>query len=187
LKAPNRLAQDFAATAPNRKWTVDITYVVTREGWLYVAVVINLFSRRIVGWAMSARLTVELALDALTMALEQRNPPPGLLHHSDRSSQYTAAAYQLLLKNRQCQISMSGTGNCYDNAPTESFFGSLKTEWVYPTRYQTRAEARTDIFFDIEAFYSTRRIHSTLGCLSPAAFEAQYHARTQSGLILRPL
>jgi len=185
-KAANVLDQDFSAAVPNQKWTVDITYVATGEGWLYLAVVIDLFSRRIVGWAMAARMTVELAQNALSMAFEQRNPPVGLLHHSDRGSQYTAIGYQQLLKDRQCQISMSGTGNCYDNAPTESFFGSLKMEWVHHTRYQTRTEAQTDIFFYIEIWYNSKRLHSSLGYLSPVEFEAAYHARTQSGLIPCP-
>ena len=186
-KAANVLAQDFSAPAPNQNRTVDITYIATGEGRLYPAVVIDLFSRRIVGWAMAARMTVELAQKAPAMAFRQRNPPGGLLHHSDRGSQYTATGYQQLLKNRQCQISMSGTGNCYDNAPAESFFGSLKTDRVHHTRYQTRNEARTDIFFYIEGWYNTKRLHSSLGYLSPAAFEAAYHARTQSGLTLCPL
>lgn len=173
--APNLIDRDFAAAAPNEKWTTDITYIPTLEGWLYLAVVLDLFSRRIVGWAMSARMTSDLVLDALHMAIRERKPAIGLIHHSDRGSQYTGAPYQALLKSHQFQVSMSGTGNCYDNAPTESFFGSLKMEWVHHTIYETRAQARTDIFFYIEAFYNRQRRHSMLGYVSPAAHEAAYY------------
>lgn len=173
--APNLIDRDFAAAAPNEKWTTDITYIPTLEGWLYLAVVLDLFSRRIVGWAMSARMTSDLVLDALHMAIRERKPAVGLIHHSDRGSQYTGAPYQALLKSHQFQVSMSGTGNCYDNAPTESFFGSLKMEWVHHTIYETRAQARTDIFFYIEAFYNRQRRHSMLGYVSPAAHEAAYY------------
>lgn len=173
--APNLIDRDFAAAAPNEKWTTDITYIPTLEGWLYLAVVLDLFSRRIVGWAMSARMTSDLVLDALHMAIRERKPAVGLIHHSDRGSQYTGAPYQALLKSHQFQVSMSGTGNCYDNAPTESFFGSLKMEWVHHTIYETRAQARTDIFFYIEAFYNRQRRHSMLGYISPAAHEAAYY------------
>jgi putative transposase len=175
--APNRLGGDFTAIAPNQKWTTDITYVPTGEGWLYLAVVLDLFSRRIVGWAMSARMTSDLVKDALRMAIQQRQPAPGLLHHSDRGSQYTGQPYQQLLKDHYFIVSMSDTGNCYDNAPTESFFGSLKTEHVHHILYETRAQARTDIFFYIEAFYNRQRRHSTLGYVSPAAHEAAYYQR----------
>ena len=173
--APNLLDRDFTATAPNQKWTSDITYIDTQEGWLYLAVVLDLFSRRIVGWAMSARMTSELVLDALNMAIQHRHPPPGVLHHSDRGSQYTGRLYQQLLKEKGFQVSMSGRGNCYDNAPTESFFGSLKTEHVHHANYETRMEARSDIFFYTEAFYNRQRLHSTLGYISPDAYEAIYH------------
>lgn len=173
--APNLVDRDFAAAAPNEKWTTDITYIPTLEGWLYLAVVLDLFSRRIVGWAMSARMTSDLVLDALHMAIRDRKPAVGLIHHSDRGSQYTGAPYQELLKSHQFEVSMSGTGNCYDNAPTERFFGSLKMEWVHHVVYETRAQARTDIFFYIEAFYNRQRRHSTLGYLSPAAHEAAYY------------
>lgn len=175
--APNRLGGDFTATAPNQKWTADITYIPTREGWLYLAVVLDLFSRRIVGWAMSARMTSDLVSAALRMAIQQCQPAPGLLHHSDRGSQYTGQPYQQLLKDRRFIVSMSDTGNCYDNAPTESFFGSLKTEHVHHILYESRAQARTDIFFYIEAFYNRQRRHSTLGYVSPAAYEAAYYQR----------
>lgn len=173
--APNLLDGDFTATAPNQKWTADITYVPTLEGWLYLAVILDLFSRRIVGWAMSARMTANLVLEALNMAIQQRKPAAGLLHHSDRGSQYTGGDYQQLLNSQLFQVSMSGAGNCYDNAPTESFFGSLKMEWLHHLLYQTRPQAQTDIFFYIEAFYNRKRRHSTLGYLSPADFEAAYY------------
>ena len=174
--APNLLARDFSAAAPNEKWTADITYIPTLEGWLYLAVILDLFSRRVVGWAMSARMTSHLVLEALNMAIQHRRPGPGLLHHSDRGSQYTGADYQQLLKNQHFQVSMSGTGNCYDNAPTESFIGSLKMEWVHHAYYETRAQARADIFFYIEAFYNRQRRHSTLGYVSPAAFEEAFYS-----------
>lgn len=173
--APNLVDRNFAAAAPNEKWATDITYIPTLEGWLYLAVVLDLFSRRIVGWAMSARMTSDLVLDALHMAIRERKPAVGLIHHSDRGSQYTGAPYQELLKSHQFEVSMSGTGNCYDNAPTESFFGSLKMERVHHVVYETRAQARTDIFFYIEAFYNRQRRHSTLGYVSPAAHEAAYY------------
>lgn len=134
---PNLLNQDFSATAPNEKWTTDITYIVTLEGWLYLAVVLDLFSRRIVGWGMSARMTSSLVIDAFKMAVRHRWPAIGLIHHSDRVSQYTGSAYQQLLKASHCRVSMSGTGNCYDNAPVESFFGSLKMELIHHTIYNT--------------------------------------------------
>lgn len=125
--SPNRLDRDFSAAVPNEKWTTDITYIPTLEGWLYLAVVLDLFSRRIVGWAMSSCMTSSLVIDAFKMAVRQRQPANGLIHHSDRGSQYTGSAYQKLLKAHHCRVSMSGTGNCYDNAPAESFFGSLKS------------------------------------------------------------
>lgn len=174
---PNRLERDFTAAAPNQKWTADITYIPTLEGWLYLAVVVDLFSRRIVGWAMSARLTSDLVLAAIQMAIQRRQPPPGLLHHTDRGSQYTGQPYQQLLKDNHFVASMSGTGNCYDNAPTESFFGTLKMEHVYHLLYETRDQARTVIFFYIEAFYNRQRRHSTLGYVSPEVYEAAYYQR----------
>lgn len=175
--APNLLDREFTSDRPNEKWTADITYIPTLEGWLYLAVILDLFSRRVVGWAMSARMTSALVIDALNMACRQRQPGPELMHHSDRGSQYTGQPYQQLLKDNLIQVSMSGTGDCYDNAPTESFFGTLKTELVHHARYETRAEAKTDIFFYIEAFYNRRRRHSTLNYVSPAAYEAAYYQR----------
>lgn len=181
--APNLLDGDFTATTPNQKWTTDITYIPTLEGWLYLAVVLDLFSRRIVGWAMSARMTSDLVIDALRMAIQRRQPAPGLLHHSDRGSQYTGQPYQLLLRDNRFLVSMSGTGNCFDNAPTESFFASLKTEHVHHVLYETRAQARTDIFFYIEAFYNRERRHSTLDYVSPAAYEAAYYHQQQQSVL----
>jgi putative transposase len=169
--APNLLNQEFSAEAPNEKWSGDITYIPTAEGWLYLAVLIDLFSRRIVGWAMSAHPDRFLVLAALEMALETRQPPPGLIVHSDRGSQYASKDYQALLEKHHLRCSMSRAGNCYDNAPTESFFGTLKTEQVHHCHYATRAEAKTDLFEYIEAFYNRSRRHSTLGYLCPMVFE----------------
>lgn len=169
--APNLLGQNFEAQRQNQKWLTDITYIATAEGWLYLAVVLDLYSRRIVGWAMSDRLERQLVIDALQMALLARRPPPGLLHHSDRGSQYASEDYQALLTKHQLRCSMSRAGNCYDNAPMESFFGTLKTELVHHRRYVTRAEARTDIFEYIEVFYNRFRRHSALAYQSPVMFE----------------
>lgn len=169
--APNVLDRRFQAQGPNRKWVADISYIPTREGDLYLATIMDLYSRKIVGWAMADHLKTELPLAALTMALEQRQPPPGLLHHSDRGSQYTSAVYQSVLNGYHCQPSMSRTGNCLDNAAMESFFGTLKSELVHHRRYHTRTEARSDIFLYIEGFYNRRRRHSALGYLSPEQFE----------------
>ena len=169
--APNRLNQDFTASRVNEKWLADITYIPTDEGWLYLAAVLDLYSRRIIGWAMSDSLHRQLALDALHMALQSRQPPPGLLHHSDRGSQYASDDYQTLLTKFGMQGSMSRTGNCYDNAPMESFFGSLKTELVHHRHYRTRTEAKTDIFDYIELFYNRFRRHSALDYQCPVVFE----------------
>lgn len=152
--ASNLLNGDFTATAPNQKWTTDITYIPTLEGWLYLTVVLDIFSRRIFGWAMAARMTSDLVIDALQMAIQRRQPSAGLLHHSDRGSQYTGQPYQQLLKDHRFLVSMSGTGNCYDNTPTESLFGSLKVEHVHHVLYETRTQARTEIFFYMETFYN---------------------------------
>ncbi len=168
---PNQLKQDFEADEPNQKWLTDITYIRTEEGWLYLAAVLDLYSRRIVGWAMADRMTVDLTLRALNMALEQREVGPGLLHHSDQGSQYTAGDYQALLRNYDVEVSMNGIGSWYDNAPMESFFGTLKTERVHHRTYLTRNEARVDIFWYIEAFYNRRRLHSAIGYLSPSVYE----------------
>jgi transposase InsO family protein len=169
--APNLLDQDFQTDQPDQKWLTDITYIATAEGWLYLAVVLDLYSRRIVGWAMSDRLERQLVIDALLMALQARRPPPGLLHHSDRGSQYASQEYQALLTKHQLRCSMSRAGNCYDNAPMESFFSTLKSELIHHRRYASRAEARADIFEFIEVFYNRLRRHSALAFQSPVMFE----------------
>ncbi len=169
--AENLLDRQFDVKRPNTVWTTDISFVWTREGWMYLAVVIDLFSRRIVGWAMDKRIKKQLVIDALEMAIARRRPEPGLVHHSDRGSQYASKDYQKLLKNNGFICSMSRKGNCWDNAPTESFFSSLKRERVYHRTYRTRLEARTDIFNYIECWYNPYRLHSTLGYQSPAEFE----------------
>lgn len=169
--APNRLARDFTATAPNCKWLCDITYVPTDEGWLYLAAVLDLFSRRIVGWHLDDTLETSLALEALRMALGRRQPPAGLLHHSDRGCQYASVDYQAVLTAHHLAVSMSRTGNCYDNAPMESFFGTLKSELIHHAHYPTRNEARHSIVAYIEGFYNAKRRHSALGYCSPAEFE----------------
>jgi putative transposase len=171
--AANVLQREFTATQPNQKWAGDITYVATREGWLYVAVLVDLYSRRIVGWAMAERVTTELTMTALTMALQQRRVEGDLLHHSDRGSQYAALLYQQQLTVQGIQCSMSRPGNCWDNAVVESFFASLKTELIYRRRFHTRQEAQSAIFTYVEGFYNRRRRHSTLGYLSPVEFEQQ--------------
>jgi putative transposase len=173
--APNLLDRHFQALAPNRKWLADITYIQTDEGFLYLAAVMDLYSRKIVGWAMADHLQTELPLAALHMALQQRQPEPGLLHHSDRGSQYTSDLYQSVLHGYRCRVSMSRVANCLDNAPMESFFGTLKTERTDHRHYRTRAEAQSDIFLYIEGFYNRRRRHSYLGYLSPDQFEEQLY------------
>ena len=160
--APNLIDQDFAATAPNQKWGVDISYVWTREGWLYLAVVIDLFSRRVVGWSVGDRLHRRLALAALRRALAIRRPAPGLIHHSDRGSQYCSIDYQAELRRHGVQISMSSKGNCYDNAMVETFFKTLKSELVWRTVFLTRADAATAIGRYIDSFYNPVRRHSAL-------------------------
>jgi len=171
--AANTLDRQFTVAAPNRVWAGDLTYVWTTEGWLYLAVILDLYSRRVVGWAMSHRLTVELAEQALTMALTNRTPTAGLLHHSDRGSQYAATSYQHVLAAHGITASMSRKGNCWDNACIESFFGTLKRELVYHRHYATREEAKRDIFEYIEVFYNRKRRHSTRGYDSPAEYEAR--------------
>lgn len=173
--AANLLNRDFHADQPNQKWVADITFIPTAEGWLYLAGVLDLFSRKVVGWEMSNRIDADLVERALRMALYQRQPGRGLIHHSDRGSQYASHQIRNLLAANQIQVSMSGKGNCYDNAVMESFFGTLKNEWVHHQRYQSRYQARLDIFKYIEGFYNTVRLHSTLGYMSPNEFEAKYH------------
>jgi putative transposase len=169
--APNVLARRFEAERPNQFWATDITYIWTWEGWLYLAVILNLFSRRVVGWAMKPHLKVELALDALYMALGRRLPEAGLLHHSDRGVQYAAEAYQAVLDEYGIVCSMSRRGDCWDNAVTESFLGTLKTELVNRSSWPNRRAARDAIVGYIEAFYNPSRLHSSLGYLSPIEFE----------------
>jgi transposase InsO family protein len=150
--APNLLDQDFTADDVDQIWLADITYIPTAAGWLYLAGVLDLYSRRIVGWAMADTLERQLAIDALQMALFTRKPPPGLIHHSDRGSQYASDDYRALLTKHQILGSMSRSGNCYDNAPMESFFGTLKTEWVHHQHYRSHAQAKSDLFEYIEVF-----------------------------------
>jgi len=169
--APNVLERDFSPSQPNSTWATDITYVWTGEGWLYLAVVLDLFSRSVVGWSMSERIDTKLVLGALQMALEGRQPPQGLIHHSDRGSQYASAEYRQALASRGIQCSMSRKGNCWDNAVVESFFSSLKMELVYLTDFVTRHQARSALFEYIEVFYNRRRRHSSLGYLSPMEYE----------------
>jgi putative transposase len=167
----NHLRRDFMPSQMNHSWVSDITYVATQEGWLYLAVVMDLYSRQIVGWSMYDRMTELLVIDALKMALFRRHIASGLLLHSDRGSQYAANAYQSLLKQHGIVCSMSRKGNCWDNAPMESFFRSLKVECVYHQSFKTREEAKTSIFDYIEVFYNRQRKHSTLNYLSPTEFE----------------
>jgi putative transposase len=168
--APNLLERQFEATKPNQKWVADFTYIATGEGWLYLAVVLDLFSRRIVGWSMQPTMTAQLVLDALLMALWRRGRPSELLHHSDQGSQYTSDDFQRLLHDQGITCSMSRKGDVWDNAAMESFFSSLKHERVSRHRYRTRDEARADLFDYIERFYNPRRRHSRLGNVSPMEY-----------------
>jgi putative transposase len=171
--SPNLLDRQFVAERPNQKWIADFTYIWTAEGWLYVAAVIDLFSRRVVGWSMSAGMTAQLVTDALVMAIWRRGKPDALLHHSDQGSQYTSEQFQRLMADNGVTCSMSRSGNVWDNAAMESFFSSLKTERTARKTYRTRDQARADVFDYIERFYNARRRHSTLGYLSPVQFEKQ--------------
>lgn len=170
--AKNLLNRAFAAASLNQKWAVDITYIPTDEGWLYLAGVMDLCSRKIVGWSMKEHMETSLVSEAMTMALMRRRPDSGLLHHSDRGVQYASEAYGHLLKTHGITASMSGRGDCWDNACCESFWGTLKTELVNHQQYATREEARQSIFEYIEVFYNRKRLHSSLGYQSPDAFEA---------------
>ena len=170
----NVLARRFGVMRPNAAWVTDITYIWTLEGWLYLAVILDLFSRRIVGWSMSERIDRQLAIDCLQMAVAHRQPPDGLIHHSDRGSQYASHDYQRLLADHRIVGSMSRRGDCWDNAVAESFFATLKTELVYQSHWPTRAAARSAVFEYIESFYNRRRRHSSLTYLSPADFERLY-------------
>ena len=174
--ADNLLKRDFTASKPNRVWTSDITYIWTREGWMYLAVFMDLFNRKIVGWSMKRRLKDDLVTDAFKMATMSRNPPHGLIVHSDRGSQYCSKNFKEQLTKYKCLQSMSSTGDCYDNAVTESFFHILKTELVYHRKYESRNQARKSIFKYIEMFYNRVRIHSYLGGLSPCEYEMKMTA-----------
>jgi len=175
--APNLLARDFTATEPNQKWVADITYLATDEGWLYLATVMDLFNRQIVGWATSENIDAALVIEALANAVVQQKPEASLLLHSDRGAQYTAEQNQRAMEKHGIVCSMSRRGNCWDNACMERFFGSLKTEWTNHRRYRTRAEATQDVFEYIEIFYNRKRRHATLGYLSPLDFAKQHEAR----------
>lgn len=174
--APDLLGRDFSASAPNQVWVSDITYIPTDKGWLYLASIMDLFSRKIVGWSMGSTLHATIVVDALRMAIDQRGPAAGLIHHSDRGVQYASAESRAVLDEHGLVASMSRTGNCYDNAAKESFFHTLKTELIHHERYAIRAQARASVFNYIEAFYNRRRLHSTLGYMSPEDFE---RARTE--------
>ncbi len=171
--APNLLEQDFTAMAPNQKWVGDITYLATGEGWLYLAVLIDLYSRKVIGWAMSDRMTADLVGDTLKMALWRRKMPKKVIVHSDRGSQYCSPLYQSLLIQHDLKCSMSAKGNCYDNACAESFFHSLKIEAIHGERFETRAAMRRQVFEYIELDYNRQRRHSAIGMISPEAFEAR--------------
>lgn len=177
--APNLLDRDFTARAPNRKWVTDITYLATAEGWVYLAVVMDLFSRKVVGWAMSASLATELVSEALRQAIQVRRPQAEeLLHHSDRGCQYTSDAYRQTLRTLGITCSMSHTGSCYDNAAMERFFWSLKYEWTNHQSFENLPHARLSVFKYIETFYNPVRLHQTLGYLSPNHFEAEHAPAT---------
>lgn len=178
--ADNLLQQDFSAERVNERWAADITYISTHEGWLYLAVVMDLYSRRIVGWSMNRWMSRHLVIDALNMAIDQRLPGDNLIHHSDRGGQYTSDDFRELLDEHEIRCSMSASGNCYDNAVVESFFGLLKRERVNRTRYLTRDEATADIFDYIECFYNRKRRHGRLGNISPAAFEKRTRGQFQT-------
>jgi putative transposase len=169
--APNLLDRQFEATGPNQKWAADFTYVWTGEGWLFVAVVLDLYSRRVVGWSMQPTMTAQLVMDALLMAIFRRGRPHSVLHHSDQGSQYTSEDFQRLLESHGIVCSMSRRGNCWDNAAMESFFSTLKTERLSRKTYRSRDELRADVFDYIERFYNPKRRHSTIGYISPVQFE----------------
>lgn len=169
--APNLLDRQFEATGPNQKWAADFTYVWTAEGWLFVAVVLDLYSRRVVGWSMQQSMTAQLVMDALLMAIFRRGQPKAVLHHSDQGTQYTSEDFQRLLESHGIVCSMSRRGNCWDNAAMESFFSTLKTERISRKHYRTRDDLRADVFDYIERFYNPKRRHSTIGYISPVQFE----------------
>jgi transposase InsO family protein len=169
--APNLLDRDFNAEKSNQKWAGDISYVWTREGWLYLAVILDLHSRRVIGWAVSNRMKRDLAIRALEMAINLRKPPKGCIHHTDRGSQYCSHDYQKILRRHGFKVSMSGKGNCFDNAPVETFFKTIKAELIWRQSWTTRRTAELAIFNYINGFYNARRKHSALGWKSPLAFE----------------
>ncbi len=171
VRARNLLEQDFSAATPNECWASDITFIWTGQGWLYLAVVMDLYSRKIIGWSMSRRINRHIVLDAMKMALDHRRPEGELIHHSDRGVQYLSDDFQDLLKRHGITCSMSDRGSCYDNAVVESFFASLKRERTRRRKYQTRDEARADVFDYIERFYNRKRRHGYVGNISPVAFE----------------
>lgn len=173
--APNLLKRDFAVGLPDMTWLSDITYIRTDEGWLYLAATMDLFSRRIVGWSMDKRMTKRLVCNALRMATGNRRPGKGLIHHSDRGSQYASDKFRKLLSRNGMLCSMSRKGDCWDNAPMESFFHTLKTELIYHCRFKTREQAKRAVFEFIEVFYNRKRIHSALGYMTPVEFEEQTH------------
>ena len=170
--APNHVCRVFTAPDPNRLWAGDLTAIATRAGWLYLAVLLDLYSRRVIGWAMSATPDKQVAVAALQMAIARRQPAPGVIHHTDQGALYTSGAYQQLLAQQGLVASMSRKGNCYDNAVVESFFSTLKNELVHDRDYHTREEARAEVFEFIEVFYNRQRLHQTLGYVSPVQFEA---------------
>lgn len=171
---PNILDREFTATRPNERWVTDISYIWTAEGWMYLAAILDLYSRSVVGWALDTTLSTKLPLTALQMAIGRRKPSRGLLHHSDRGCQYTSAEYRRELARRGATVSMSRKGNCWDNAVAESFFATLKTELVYEQEWATRSELRAAVFEYIEIFYNRQRLHSSLGYKTPAEVEAEY-------------
>ena len=176
-KADNLVKQNFSTSAPDTLWASDITYILTQEGWLYLAVILDLYSRKVIGWAFSDRLTDDLSLAALGMALQQRPALVELVHHSDQGVQYASYDFRQTLETAGIRQSMSGKGNCYDNAVVESFFASLKTEEVEGANYETRQQAKTSLFSYIEGFYNPKRRHSSLGYLAPDEFERLYFAK----------
>ncbi len=181
--APNLLDRDFTPEAPNQVWTSDITYLWTDEGWLYLAIVLDLFNREVVGWSLKPRMTADIVTDALTMAWFRRKPGAGLIHHSDRGSQYASHAFQAKLREYGMTCSMSRKGDCWDNAPTESWFGSFKNERVHGERFETRDEVKAITFEYIEVFYNRKRLHSTLGYQSPVQFLEDWLNSQQQKLV----
>ena len=182
--APNLLDRNFTPDAPNQVWTSDITYLWTDEGWLYLAIVLDLFNREVVGWSLKPRMTADIVTDALAMAWFRRKPEAGLIHHSDRGSQYASDAFQAKLKEYGMLCSMSRKGNCWDNAPTESWFGSFKNERVYGERFESRDEMKAMAFEYIEVFYNRKRMHSTLGYKSPKQhLDDWFNAQQQEKLV----